>query len=206
MERTISKPVPIIPNGIDPYFFSKVKRKAEKELFLFVGPTTYIQNNDAAKYLVNAIWPKIKELIPDASLLFVGNKQQKWLTDLKDPSITVRTDLKDIREAYERASLLIAPLRAGSGTKFKVLEAFASRVPVLTSIVGIEGIDAVPDESVLIAETPLEYAQKAKALLDDSHLNAKITSEAWELVVQKYSWEKIGQTLNSVYKTLAANE
>lgn len=202
MEKVVGKKVSIIPNGIDPEFFGKVERNEDKNLFLFVGPTTYIQNNDAAKYLVESIWPKIKELVPNGKLWFVGNKQQKWLLGLNNPDIKVQTDLVDIREAYRKASMLIAPLRAGSGTKFKVLEAFASRIPVVTSSVGIEGIDAIDNESVLIANTPDEYAQKARALLDDRALNARITSGAQTLVIEKYSWDKIGQALNSVYSNL----
>lgn len=204
MEKVVGKTVPVIPNGVDLKYFKDIKRKEEKNLFLFVGPTTYIQNDDAARYLTSEIWPEIKKQIPDAKLWFVGHKQKQWLLNLNDPDITVQTDLTDIREAYQKASLLIAPLRAGSGTKFKVLEAFACRVPVLSSPVGIEGIEAVDNQSVMLADRPLDFAQKAKLVLEDKVLNAKIVSNAKALVEESYSWDKIGQKLNQVYHDQAA--
>jgi glycosyltransferase involved in cell wall biosynthesis len=200
------KESPLIPNGIDLSFFEKVSRREEKALFLFVGPTKYIQNADAAKWLVKDIWPEIKSQIPEAKLWFVGHQQQDWLLNLRDTDIRVQTDLGDIRTAYEKATILIAPLRAGSGTKFKILEAFAAGVPVLTTKVGIEGIEAVDGESFLLAQSPEEFARKSKTLLEDRVLNAKIVVQARGLVAQKYSWKKIGQELNEVYSQLTSSK
>lgn len=203
MEKVVGKECPLIPNGIDTVFFKDVKREPEKSLFLFVGPTKYIQNADAASWLVKEIWPEIKKLVPNARLWFVGRNQQDWLLNLKDPDIKVQTDLNDIREAYSSASVMIAPLRAGSGTKFKILEAFATGVPVITTQVGIEGLEAKDKEEFLLASIPSEFAQKAKELLENPALNAKIVTAARELIEEKYSWEKIGQKLNTVYAKTA---
>ncbi len=203
IEDVVSKDCPVIPNGIDIDFFKGVKRQPEDSLFLFVGPTNYIQNADSAIWLVKEIWPEIKRAVPNARLWFVGRAQQDWLLKLNNPDIKVQTDLNDIREAYCKATVMLAPLRAGSGTKFKVLEAFASSLPVITTKVGIEGLEARPREEFLLAETPAEFSLACAELLENSALNVKIVQGAKKLVEEKYSWEKIGRKLNSVYAKTA---
>ena len=203
IEEVVGRDCPVIPNGIDVEFFKDVKRKPENSLFLFVGPTKYIQNADAASWLVKEIWPEIKKRVPDARLWFVGRSQQDWLLNLNKPDIKVQTDLNDIREAYSKASVMLAPLRAGSGTKFKVLEAFASGVPLIATKVGIEGLEARSKEEFLLAETPHEFSEAALELLENPDLNVKIVQGGKTLVEEKYSWEKIGRKLNTVYAKTA---
>ncbi|MFH0943087.1 MAG: glycosyltransferase family 4 protein [Candidatus Beckwithbacteria bacterium] len=205
MENSVfDRKVDVVANGVDVEHFASVKKlKDQLPTILFVGNFKWLPNKDAAKFLVTDIWPKIHQVLPQAKLWIVGRNPTAEILNLANqPQVTVNGQVEDIRQAFQSASVLLAPIRNGRGTKYKVLEAMASRVPVVTTRLGIEGIDAVNQHSVLIAESADNLASQTVAVLTDKALAAKLAYNAKDLVYTQYNWQIISRTLDKIYQQL----
>jgi glycosyltransferase involved in cell wall biosynthesis len=108
----------------------------------------------------------------------------------------------DIRGYVAEASAFVVPLFAGGGTRLKVLEAMAMRVPIVATGIGIEGIDCVNGEHVFVAEDATDFAQKLLDLLDKPAVGIQLARASRALVEQHYSWEAIGERLDTFYRRI----
>ncbi len=195
--------VDVVANGVDSDFFNATKvKKPSKPAVLFVGNFKWLPNKDAACFLARKIWPLIKRKLSHAQLWIVGKNPTKEIKSLSGPDIKVDESLEDIREAFGGASVLLAPIRNGRGTKYKVLEAMATGLPVVTTPLGIEGIDVVNEKEVLIAKSAERLAKQALRLLSSPLLGRKIAKKAKKLVQEKYNWEIISSHLDKIYQEL----
>jgi len=207
IRKVTRKKCPIIPNGIDIKKFSQAvysgSRKFKEPTFLFVGDFKYFTNQDALNFLTKDIWPQIKKRIPQAKLWLVG-KNPNSLTDklAKEEGVVIDSQVEDIRQAYQQADLLIAPMRIGSGTNIKVLEAMASGLPVLTTSIGVEGIKTQDGKEVLTVATAAEFVQKASDFLKYKDKRQGLGQAGRKLVEKNYDWSKISQKLEGVYQEL----
>lgn len=200
MNQTVKdKKVDVVANGVDGEFFSRVKPHGGQTV-LFIGNFKWLPNRDAAHFLVKDIWPKIVARLPQARLLIVGRNPTAEITALAGPGIKIDGDVADIRTAFSQASVLLAPIRNGRGTKYKVLEAMACGLPVVTTKLGIEGIEA--DGSVLVAESGQALAAAAVKVLQDGRLAKTLADSAKKIVYQKYNWQTISDRLNMIYQQL----
>lgn len=203
IEKITHQKVAQIPNGVDLDFFQLRHQPAPlAKTLLFVGNFAYIQNQDAAKFLVEAIFPLIKKEIPDTTLLIVGKNPPPAIKKYASTDILIREDVADIREAYQKASVLVAPIRAGSGTKLKILEALASGLPVVATTIGIEGIRAENEKEILLADDPSAIASQTIRLLKDRALQARLGQSGRKLVEEFYSWSPIVSHLEAAYRQL----
>lgn len=201
MQQTVkAKKVDVVANGVDTEFFSQVN-PGGKQTVLFIGNFKWLPNRDAAQFLAKEIWPKIAAKLPQAKLLIVGRNPTPPIMALaKIPGVTVKGRVADIRSVLANASVLLAPIRNGRGTKYKVLEAMASGLPVVTTKLGIEGIDA--GSSVLVAETAENLAEAAIKILNQPKLARNLAAKAKAIILTKYSWITISDRLNSIYQQL----
>ncbi len=87
------------------------------------------------------------------------------------------------------ALVSIVPLRVGGGTRLKIYEAMAARVPVVSTTIGAEGLDVTPGTDILIADSSDEFARACIQLLDDGDRRRALCDAAWQLVSERYSWE-----------------
>lgn len=203
IEKNTGKKCYVIPNGVDLKYFKfnqEIRNPEGKKTILFVGNFKYIQNQDAASALVKEVFPLIKKEIKNVKLLIVGKNPTREIKSLAAKDVLVESKIEDIREAYSRADVLLAPIRAGSGTKFKILEAMATGIPVVTTAVGSEGIKAQDGSELLIREKTKELAKATIELVENEDLRYKLTTNARRLVEKKYSWEKITRELETVYR------
>ncbi len=109
----------------------------------------------------------------------------------KDPSITVTGFVEDVAPYIQDADVFVVPLRIGSGTRLKILEAMAMSRPVVSTSIGCEGLDVTHGENILIADTPQDFADSVIRLLNDAALRGRISQAGRDLVKEKYDWEKI---------------
>ncbi len=194
--------VDIVPNGVDSnYFGEKVKEKSKSPVILYLGNFTWLQNREAVEVLISKVWPKIKENIPDAKLWIIGKDAKDFFLKLESDSIRV-DEVSDVREVYQQASVLVAPIYGGGGTRYKNFEAFASGLPVVTTSIGIRGTNAQDGKEVIIRDTPQEIAEAAINLLIDRKLYQKIADNAKRMVKGKYDWDPIAKKLSDIYQAL----
>lgn len=194
--------VDTVPNGVDiEYFGEKVTRRSETPVVLYLGNFTWLQNREAVDILVKKIWPKIKEKLADAKLWIIGKGAKDFFAKLETDSVRV-DEVSDVRVAYQQASILVAPIFGGGGTRYKNFEAFASGLPVVTTSIGIRGTDAKDEEEVIIRDSSQEIADAAIDLLTNPALYKKLAINAKNMVREKYNWDPIARKLSDIYEKL----
>lgn len=194
--------VDIVPNGVDSWFFGESVYLREKDpVILYLGNFTWLQNREAVEVLVSKVWPKIKTKLPNAKLWIVGKAAPDFFDKLKSADIKIM-EVKDVREAYQKASVLVAPIYGGGGTRYKNFEAFASGLPVVTTSIGIGGTDARDGEEVIIRDDPEGLAEAAVRLIGDKALYQKLSTNAKRMVKEKYDWDPIAKKLSDIYVQL----
>ena len=200
----------IVPMGVDLGYFrssleyhaqsSDLTMAASSPLLLFTGTMNYFPNADAATYFCNEIFPHVREQYPKARFYIVGNHPSEQIRRLEEQDGVVVTGyVPDVRPYFEEASVFVAPLRAGSGIQTKNLEAMAMGVPVVTTSVGAMGLEADVGKELLVADTPLAFAEQVTHLLANEHMRENIAQTARTRVETDYSWDAIGERLKDVY-------
>lgn len=198
----------IVPNGVDTEKFkmNDMEFKTKEKTILFIGDFKWIQNKDAVEFLIKEIWPII-----NSKLKIQNSKLKLWIVGRKIPdsikNLTSDTNIffdenapKDTSEIFQKSDILLAPIRVGGGTSFKILEAMASGVPVVTTSLGIEGIDAINNENVLISDKSSEIANLTVQLINDQTKYKKIAQNARQLIEEKYNWKIIVSKLEDAYR------
>lgn len=192
----------VVANGVDLDFFSAVKKRLPKDpTVLFVGTFKWLPNIEAVEEIVKKIWPRILQQLPTAKLKIVGfSPTAKIKAYAHNPSIEVLGGIDDIRDAFATAHVLLAPIRSGKGTRYKVLEAMITGTPVVATTLAAEGLDLQSGEDVLIADSVEELADATIKLLKDQQLQKRLGAAGQKIVRRGYSWDIIAKELDSVYK------
>lgn len=200
--------VSVVANGIDiDYFIKTAVNRPKQPTVLFVGNYKWLPNVDAARYLAGEIWPEIYRRLPGAELMIVGRDTTDEIISLnRIPGVKVIGEVDDIRHALGKAHVMLTPIRNGRGTRYKVLEAMAAGLPVVSTSLGIEGIKAQDGVHALVRDTSLELAEAAITILTNQKLANKLALNAKELVTRNFNWEKISADLDSVYQRLGGEK
>ncbi len=196
--------IDVVANGVDIDYFNQVKKDLSPDpIVLFVGNFKWLPNKDAAIFLAREIWPIIKAKIPAAKLWIVGanpTPEIKNLSQIND--VIVEGQIPDIRDAFKKAHVLLAPVRNGRGTRYKILESMASETPVIATHLSVEGLDIEPGKQALVSDSPRKLAEYTVEVLNNPSLRKKLSQAGKELVTRKYNWKIISQNLDSIYQKL----
>lgn len=196
--------IDVVANGVDVEKFSqKPKSLPSDPTILFVGTFKWLPNIDAVNYLVEHIWPGIKEKIPSAKLWIVGHSPTREILQyrkLKDVKISAH--IADIRDAYNKAHILLAPIRSGKGTRYKVLEAMATQTPVVTTSLGAEGLEIQSGKHVLVGDEAESLINHSVELLTNHKLQQQLAVSAKQVVESQYNWQAISRDLDKLYREL----
>jgi glycosyltransferase involved in cell wall biosynthesis len=198
------------PNGVDVEFFDiNTSVARDRRTGVYMGDYKYFPNTDAVLYFANAILPRINAKRPDFTLLLLGKDPPPELVALhNDPTknITVAGLVDDTRPYLQSSALFICPLRSGSGTRFKLMEALACGCPVVSTSIGCEGLDAVDGKHMLIHDTPQAFADAVLAILEDPELGARIGRQGRDWVVSNHAWAHSAAQLRQTYDQLIGHE
>lgn len=193
--------ISVVPNGVDlqQFPFVQKKEKGEAPTFLFVGNFLWMQNLDAVKFLIADIWPAIKEMYPKGTLRIVGKRMPEYLRRRVSDGIILLEHVEEIVDEYKKADILLAPIRIGGGTKFKILEAMASGVPVVTTKKGAEGLDIIHGKDVYLADSVDEVIVAVRELLTNASKRNAMIRAARDVIEEKYSWKHIAKKLDVIW-------
>ncbi|MBI5019631.1 glycosyltransferase [Candidatus Gottesmanbacteria bacterium] len=208
MKKYGNAPVAVVPNGVDLDSFPLRTPGSHKDFtVLFVGNFRWLPNREALSSLVGLMWPEIRAKIPEAHLMVAGRDLPR---DLKNRVMKVggmvNENVENIAQVYRDADVLVAPHAIPGGTKFKMLEAMASGLPIVTGIHGMAGLHGKPGVHYFDARSPHEYANRLLFIRENPAAVKKVTLAARHLVEAEYNWDTIADILDSVWKkTYAKN-
>jgi sugar transferase (PEP-CTERM/EpsH1 system associated) len=196
--------VSVVPNGVDLERFSPMQPDASGGASaVFVGKLDYRPNVDAITWFCRAVLPLIRREVPSFTLTVVGRDSTKAVLSLaRIPGVEIRGRVEDTRPVLQAATLAVLPLRAGSGTRLKLLEALAMARPVVATTPACAGIDVVTEKHLLIADSADEFAAAVLRLLADPALGARLGREGRALVAEHYGWPIAVRKLTQVYEEL----
>jgi glycosyltransferase involved in cell wall biosynthesis len=160
----------------------------------------YLPNEDAVLYFCNSILPLIRKSNEQISLRVVGIQMPESIRKLSArPGVTIVGKVNDVAPEYERTRVMVVPLRAGSGTRIKILEAFSFGIPVVSTAVGAAGLDVTHEVQLLIADTPEEFAAACLRLIDDERLAETLAEKAHQWLVNHHSLDRAREVLQDAF-------
>jgi glycosyltransferase involved in cell wall biosynthesis len=193
--------VSVVPNGVDCRGIAFAPVSYPPKSLLLVSSFGSDANRDAAMVLLDTIFPLVVRRHPDATVTIVGrDPRPELLARHDDRRVFVTGTVPDVMPYYRTAAVAVVPLRAGGGTRLKILEAMAAGVPVVSTSIGAEGLDVVPGEHLLIADDPEAFAAAIDRLLTAASVRVAITASARKLVERLYDWASIAEQHDDVYR------
>ncbi len=202
--------VEVIPNGVDISYYTAKHVKKHNPPRVMYGITNFewMQNLEAADSLIYDVWPKIRSKFTNAKLWIVGRVIPEKIVNLSKEreDIEITESIVDPRDAYLSASVMVAPIRGSGGTRLKVLEAMAAGLPVVSTSIGVAGLNLIDDKQALISDTSEGLAEKTIKLLKNPKLAEKIGKEGQKFVKENFDWQKIAKLHDPIYKEVTGRK
>ena len=184
----------IYPNAIP---FRETIAVDQEFAIAFSGNMEYEPNRDGVDWFLREVWPGLKARFPSLGLQLIGKNDHALSAAARTtPGVTATGWIADPFARLSAVQVCIAPLRSGSGTRLKIIEAWAAQRAVVSTGIGAEGLDAVDGESILLADSAELFGAAVTRLLLDEALKQKIAKTGRELYLQKYTWNVVSRTLN----------
>lgn len=195
----------IAPNGVDTQYLKQAVSGLEgKPDLLFLGKMDWLPNEDSALYFAREIFPRIKKKYPDILFYIAGKGSLPALKHLaSDKNIRLTGYVGDIREYYSKNFILVVPMRIGGGTRFKIVEAMASGVPVVSTSIGCEGLGVEHGENILIADSPDEFTAAVSQIINNDALKQRLRAGGRKLAETCYDWRTVVNNLEKVYSNMS---
>jgi glycosyltransferase involved in cell wall biosynthesis len=200
LEVVPSASLRVIPNGVDTDFYLPDRQKTPGRL-LFIGTMSWYPNIQAVDFVIRELAGLFAKQFPGLSIDIIGAGAPPYLLEMasQHPNVFMHGFVEDIRPYMNEALAFLCPSTDGGGTKLKLLDAMSMAMPIIAHPVGCEGIDLDHNASVLLAETPEEYAHAVQKLLENPLFACQLGTAARELALAKYSVDAIGVELSKAY-------
>lgn len=201
--------VAAVPTGVDLDFFAPPPNAPPPTTDLvFLGSMDWRPNIDGIHWFVADILPLIRRRRPECSVAVAGRNPPAEILRLAqaDARIHVTGTLADVRPYLWDSAVSIVPLRIGGGTRLKIYEAMAAKVPVVSTTIGAEGLDVRDGENIVHADSPEAFAERCLALLGCAEARRKQSQAAWEMVSACYSWEAVSRKFELLLADLSPND
>jgi polysaccharide biosynthesis protein PslH len=199
--------VQVIPNGIDTAAYPfRAPGPEQAANLLFLGKLDFRPNAESAEWFVRTVLTPLFESVPEARLFAVGASPPRWLVQAgqHDDRIAVTGYVADERPYLARSAALVLPMRTGGGTRLKALIAMASGLPIVSTRLGMEGLDAEPGEDYLLAEGAADWVATLQRLIEDPTLRARLAHNGRALVERRYDWSALRAQFSTAYAWLDA--
>jgi polysaccharide biosynthesis protein PslH len=198
----------VIPIGIDAEAMPALPRATDSHTVLSLTSMVLPSNLDGVLWFAREIYPLVCRAVPDAQLLVCGTFRDPEIAalDRYDSTIEVTGYIADPQAVIARAACMIVPQRSGSGLSVKILEALARGIPVVATTLGAEGIDLLPGQHLLIADTPSDFADAVSLLLHDPDLGMRLAEAGRQHVLERYDWRAVCPAIERVYACMLAQD
>ena len=198
-----------LANGVDLDRFRPAARDPEPRRLLFIGSFAHLPNLMALEFFLKEVWPALREV---RLHIIAGSRHEYFLNRYRDrvtvdpgqPGIELEGFVADVRPAYERAAVVIAPLVASAGTNIKILEAMAMGRAIVSTPAGVNGLDLKPGADFLLTPTAAEMSAAIEGLLADPAARRRLESNARQRVEREFGWDAIARRQSRLYRELAA--
>jgi len=192
----------VVQNGSGQSFFEDLGLKPEPCAMVFTGLFTHLPNSDGIIHFLDKIFPMIREMESQARIYVVGKSPTRQLRARACENVMVTGFVEDVRPYMARAQVFVIPLLAGGGIRGKALEAMAMKRPIVTTAIGVEGIDLRHEHSALLADTPEGFAKAVVRLFRDPGLRERLAENAFATVQRSYNWEAKGRELDGLLRSV----
>lgn len=196
----------VVENGVDvDYFQPQHDVDRDPSRLLFLGSLDWRPNLDAVAILLDELFPKVREKLPNATLSLVGRRPPEWLKErvANMPGVRVFADVPDVRPFLATCGMLVVPLRIGGGSRLKILEALAMETPVISTRVGAEGLNLTPDRDLIVTETPAEMTDRILEAVRQPEEFQETAERGRRRVLASYSWEPLADKLEQVWRSVS---
>ncbi len=199
--RNPAAEIHVIPNGVDVQYFASQQTDsgAPRTSLLFAGSMDYSANVDAAVWFVNDIWPALSRQHPALSFTIVGRDPKPEVRALAAGRVSVTGTVPDVRPYYAGALAALVPLRFGSGTRLKILEAMAAGIPVISTKLGAEGLALEDGAHLLLADSASEMIAAVGQLATSPELWLRLSRAGREVVSRLYDWPALAEDLYRIH-------
>lgn len=189
-----SRPIVVVPNGVDGQRFHPTGQPRDAATLLFVGHMGVPHNVDAAEYLATEVYPLIRREVPAARLELVGAEPSARVRKLDElPGVTVRGHVHDLNAVLNQATVFVAPLRFAAGVQNKVLEAMAAGTPVVTTRIVAAGLGAEQGTHLLVADDATGLARQTMTLIRNAPNAGELASAARQFVLSTFRWDAVSR-------------
>lgn len=196
--------IKLLRNGVDlGLFVFRNHNYRKNNTLVFTGNMDYAPNIDAVVTFVANMWPILKKEFPDLKLIIAGQRPVSAVRDLESESIEITGFVSDMSTMYEKATIVIAPLRFGAGTQNKVLEAMAMGVPVVCTEIGFAGLEIASGEGCILSLNDQEFIANVSLLLNDAKRREEVGIKGLEIAQNKFSWDGISKQLEEYLEEVA---
>jgi glycosyltransferase involved in cell wall biosynthesis len=183
-----------IPTGVDLDYFRPQPSQPAADL-VFVGSMDWRPNDDGVSWFVSEVLPLIRKQRPDCSVAIVGRNPA---ANIKALPVEVTGTVPDVRPYLWGSKVSIVPLRIGGGTRLKIYESMAARVPVVSTTVGAEGLAYRDGHDIAIADSPEAFANACVDLLANDARRASLSQAAWQMVADRFSWDQVSREFEEI--------
>ncbi len=184
--------------GVDVKEYERKGFEREKKSIVFTAGLDWRPNPDGVKYFNDKIFPRLEGY----KFYCVGKNPDKEIRKLNRKDFVVTGRVPDVKPYLFRGEVYAVPLRIGGGTRIKIFQAMAAKIPVVSTTIGAEGLPVTDGENILIRDSPKEFAEAIDKLSTDKKLYNRIKNNAYNLVKNNYSWEKISKKFIEICETV----
>ncbi|MCA1644903.1 MAG: glycosyltransferase family 4 protein [Chloroflexi bacterium] len=199
--------VQVVRNGIDTARFPFAGTRSDQSPdLLFLGKLDFRPNAESLAWFMHNVFKPLVEEVPEVRLFAVGASPPRWLVGIGQhhDRVAVTGYVADERPYLDRCAALILPIQAGGGSRLKALVALARGLPIVSTRVGMEGLEVEPNIHYLPAESPADWVHTLKRLLGDAALRQRMAQAGRLLVEQHYDWSAIHAEVRTAYDWLGA--
>lgn len=199
--QSLRERITVIPIAVDCLALQPLQRAPDSYNIVTLGTLHYPPNADGIRWFMREVYPKIRQAISQATLTIIGKNPPRDFIQVAehDPSITLTGYVPDLAPSLEQSAVMVVPVRAGGGMRVRILEAFARGMPVVTTTMGLEGIQATPGHDVLVEDEPEAFSKAVITLLRDPEAQQRLALNGRRLAEARYDWQVVLQQLDRIY-------